>query len=280
MKLTSPEMEQRLKIRMRKFGFTYGAAAGLAFALALWGFDGYLLSRSHALFPWIKLIVGGILTTLTGGLAGWLTARFEKILLGIVFWIFASALFALFTSLVPLVFAPRLTGLLVPEIRSLLLYTIYDNLPAKVGVAFGWIIVSAIVTAIIQMPMLDQAIFSVTGFGKVKPHILCAILMLISGSVADSLNNKPLRDPIIGLDQTVQFIVDTRGQAVDPAISREKHLASFRFIEDAIQESRHLVISSYDPLLENIQVLINFNGQWVECTNFHGTPLSCNSILP
>lgn len=277
---TPPNMQQHLKARLRKFGFTYGAAAGLAFAVALWGFDGYLLSQSHALYPWLKLIVGVILTTLSGGLAGWLTARFEKTLLGILFWMFASGLLALFNVIVPLILAPRLTGLLQPQIKSLLLYTTYDNLPILIAVAFGWNIVSAIVIAVIQIPMLDQAIFSITGFGKVKPHILCAILMLISGSVADSLNNKPLRDPIIGLDATIQFILDMRGQEIDPAISREKHLASFRFITDDIHESRQMVISHYDRLLENIEVLINFNGQWVKCPTFYGSPLTCQPITP
>jgi hypothetical protein len=276
---TSPNMEQHLKARMRKFGFTYGAAAGFAFALALWGFDGYLLSQSHGLFPWMKLVVGGILTTLACGLAGWLTARFEKILLGILFWAAASVLLALFTVIVPLVLAPRLTGLFVPQIRSLLLYTTYDNLPIMVGVAFGWVIVSAIVIAIIQIPMLDQAIFSITGFGKIRPHILCAILMLISGGVADGLNNKPLRDPIIGLDKTIHFMLDMRGQEIDPAVSREKHLASFRFIADDIHESHRLVVSQFDKLLENVQVLINFNGQWVECPTFYGNPLTCQPII-
>jgi hypothetical protein len=277
---TTPDKEHLLKVRRQKFGFSYGAVAGLAFAVALWGLDGYLLSGSHALFPWMKLAVGGILTTLTGGLAGWLATRFEKTLIGILFWMAASGLLALFTVSVPLVLAPRLTGVLQPQINSLLLYTTYDNLPTMVSVAFGWIIISAIVIAVIQIPMLDQAVFSISGFGKVKPHILCAILMLISGSVADSLNNKPLRDPILGLDETIQFMLDTRGQEIDPAVSREKHLASFRTIQDDIQESRSLVVSRYDRFLENVQVLVNFNGQWVECSTFYGAPLTCQPISP
>jgi hypothetical protein len=278
MDLKSTKMETHLKTRMRKFGFSYGAAAGFAFAIALWGFDGLLLSRAHGLFPWLKLIVGTILTTLTGGLAGWLTARFEKTLLGILFWLGASGLLAIFTSIVPLVLTPRLIGVLEPQIKPFLIYTTYNNLPYMVGVAFGWVVVSSIIIAVVQIPMLDQAIFSITGFGKIKPHIICVFLMLISGSVADSLNNKPLRDPILGLDETIQFMIDTRGQTVEPALSREKHLASFRNVQDAIHENRHLVVSNFDPLLENVEVLINFNEQWVSCSTFYGTPLSCKAI--
>lgn len=276
----TPDKEQLLKNRKRKYGLTYGIAGGLAFAIALWGFDAVLLSRSHAMFPWLKLIVGGILTTLTGGLAGWLTSRFEKILLGVLFWIAASALFGLYIVIVPLVLAPRITGLLVPEIRPLLLYTTYENLPTMVAVAFGWTIVEAIIGSVIQLPMLDHAVFSITGFGKIRPHLLCAVLMLISGGVSDSLNNKPLRDPIIALDSTFQFILDTRGQEIDKATSREMHLASFRLIQQDVTESRQLVVSRYDRLLENIHVLVNFNGKWAECPTFFNSPLTCQPISP
>lgn len=280
MNASTPEKEQLLKIRKQKFGFTYGAAAGLAFAIALWGYDGALLAHYHAMFPWLKLIVGGLLSALTCGLAGWLTSRFEKILPGIAFWILASGLLALYTVIVPLTFAPRLIGLLVPQIRPLLRYTAYNNLPTMIAVAFGWTIVSSIIIGIIQLPMLEPAVFSLSGFGRIKPHLLCAFLMLVSGSVADSLNNKPLRDPLLGLDETIQFILDTRGQEVDKATSREKHLASFRYIKDDIQESRSLVVSRYDKLLENVHILVNFNGQWVECPTFFGTPLTCQPISP
>jgi len=277
---SSPERERQLKLRRQKYGFSYGAAAGLAFAVALWGYDGYLLSGSHALFPWLKLIVGGTLTILTGGLAGWLTSRFQRILLGILFYLLASGLFAYYTNIVPLVLAPRIIGLFKPEISSLLLYTTYENLPTLIGVAFGWNIVASIIISIIQLPLLEPAMYSLSGFGKVKPHILCAFLMLISGGVADSLINQPLRAPILGLDETIQFIVDHRGQEIDPATSRERHLASFRHIQEDIQDSRLLVVSRYDRLLENIHVLIEFDGVWVECPTFYGSPLTCQPVSP
>jgi hypothetical protein len=277
---STPEKVILLKIRKQQFGFSYGAAAGFAFAVALWGYDGALLSTAHGLFPWLKFLVGVILTTLTGGLAGWLTSRYEKILPGILFWAGASSLFAVYTNIVPLILAPRITGLLVPEINSRLLYTPFDNLPTLIGVAFGWNIIASVVSGILQIPMLEPALYSLSGFGRVKPHLLCAILMLISGGVADTLVNKPLRDPILGLDSTLQFIVDTRGQDVDKETSREKHLASFRLIDSSIQRERQLVVSRYDPLLENIFVLIHSGGGWSECPTFYGTPLTCQPITP
>ena len=276
----TPEKEQQLKRRKQLFGFSYGAAAGLAFAVALWGYDGLMLSQSHGLLPWLKMIVGGTLTTLTGGVAGWLTSRFEKVLLGILFWLLSSALFGFYTNILPLSVAPRLISWLVPETNGLLLYTTYDNLPYLVGVAIVWNVLASLISGILQIPILVPALYSLSGFGKVKPHILCAALMLISGGVADGLVNKPMRDPIINLDETFTFIVDHRGQEIDKQTSREKHLASFRNINDLITAPRQLVVSNYDSLLENISILINFDGTWVECPTFYALPLTCTPVSP
>lgn len=281
MTATPLETEKAIKARKRRFGFVYGAVAGLAFAVALWGYDNYLLSQAHALLPWSKFTAGGLLTSLTGGLAGWLTSRYEKTLLGMAFWLVASVLFSLYTVLVPLLIAPTLTILIKPEMSSLLHYTLYDNLPLLIGVAFGWIVVTAMIVAIIQAPVVEQAAFSISGFGKAFPHLICAALMLISGGMADDLNNQQLRDPLITLDTTIQFVLDMEGQTIDPAVSRKMHLAALRDFEEFIHPSRQLIVSRYDKIMESIYVLVNFNqDQWIECSIIYGNLSICNAVSP
>ena len=73
----------------RIFGMVYGIMAGITFACASWGMDGYLLSQLHGYLPWFNLIAGMILCSIVAGTLGWLTARLEKSLCsvpsGIVF---------------------------------------------------------------------------------------------------------------------------------------------------------------------------------------------------
>lgn len=280
MKSPSEQTEKSIKKQKETLGFTYGAAAGLAFAVALWGYDWSLLANSHALFPWIKFILGAPLSMLACGLAGWLTSHFGKPLPGILFWAMTAGLLAWFTSLVPLILAPAITGLLKPEIQPLLQCTPSANLWAKIGVAFFWIIIPSFILAIVQIPLIMPAVFSVSSFGKVAPHLIGVFLMLLGGTVVDSLNNDPLRAPIYGLDKTIQFALDTRGQEVDPLESRKMHLASLRKVEDIVHESRQLVVGRCDPLLENVDVLVNFNGNWAECSTFFGQTISCKPISP
>jgi uncharacterized protein with PQ loop repeat len=268
-------------IRMkRRAGFLYGMIAGLAFAITLWGVDGYLLSQAHAYYPWIKFISGSAITILVGGLAGWLVTTIEKALVGLLIWFAAGGIFAWLTVLVPIVIAPALMGLLDPELQSLLHYGSYGNLSSMVGVSFAWIAIAIFIVAAIQIPMIEQSVFSVSILGKIVPHLICSLLMLSSGAILDNLHNLPLRQPIQSLDLTIQFTLNNRDREVDPKVARELHVAALRTVQDWLSEDRRLVVGQYDQLLENINVLVNFNGVWVECETIFGHPLYCQPISP
>ena len=275
-----PNAEQKIKSSKQKFGLAYGIVAGLAFAVALWGFDGYQLSQSHAYLPWIKLAAAAPLCMLIGGLAGWLTTRFERGLLGVIFWIAASGLFSWMTLIVPLVITPTLLGLINPNLRSLLDYSIYQNLPSRVGVAFMWITIGSLITAALQLPLTDQSVFSSTVFGKVAPLTACIVLMAVSGALVDELINQALRDPVFRLDQTIQFYLDNRNTGLDSKAARDMHVAALRTAEGLITPERWLLVKDYDENLEIINVLVNFNGNWVECSTVASSPSICKPFSP
>ncbi len=272
--------EDKIKNLNRRYGLAYGMVAGLAYAAALWGYDGFLLSQAHAYFPWVKLAAGGLLSMLAGGAAGWLTARFEKSLLGVFFWAGASGLLAWFTLIVPFVLAPFLMKILAPDLRSLLVYDTYADMTTRIGVAYAWVLIAGIVTGVIQIPTVDQAVFSINLFSKLTPFLLCAFLMLISGAVIDSMNNQPARNAVINLDRTIQFTLDHRGEEIDKKVAREMHLLSLRTVQDTVQDTRRLVMTSYDLYLEIIHVAVNFDGQWVDCMTIVGNPINCETISP
>ncbi len=272
--------EDKIKILKRKYGLAYGLTAGLAFAIALYGYDGFLLSQAHAYHPWVKLVAGGFLSMLAGGFAGWLTACFEKPLLGMIFWLAASGLMAWFTFIVPFVLAPFLMKSLSPELEPLLRYELYEGLSTRIGVIFTWIFFSSFVTSVIQIPLIDQAVFSVSAFGKLTPCLTCAILLAISGAIVDNFNNQSMRDPLINIDRIIQFSLDNRGKEIDKKVARELHLAALRTVEDVMQEQRKLVVTRYDELNENIHVAINFDGHWADCLTIVGIPINCEPISP
>ena len=84
------------------FGRSYGVVVGLTFAISTWAADGFALSQAHMFLPWTKLIIGLILCSLAAGLAGWITARFERWYFTVPAWIGVAAFFSWLLIILPL----------------------------------------------------------------------------------------------------------------------------------------------------------------------------------
>lgn len=267
-------------IRSRQiYGFVYGAAVALAFAAWTWLPDGYLLSRAHAMQPWIKLIIGLIVCVPVGGLAGWLAMRFDRAWASLLLWLVAALVFAWMSVALPFLYGPQwvISSYAVP---AQLPETIYEDLLTRVQVAFVWVAIFVSIAGILELPMGESAVFSTSVFGKLAPSLVCAALMGISGFMADGLTNQPLRDPLLLTDKTLQFAVDHLGQTVDPATARAMHLAGLRTINDVIARPRQLVIGEYDRMLGEIHVLVKFEDQWVDCLTVYAQMSNCQKMAP
>jgi len=271
------ELKPRLDVIRSKhiYGMTYGIVVGLGFAGAAWGLDAYLLSQSHAMYPWLKFIVGAVLCALTGGLTGWLVARLEKGIPALLLWLVCAFVFAWLTNAVPFLIFPQLAGWLEPDIKDLLNYVYHDNFQLRFGVAFIWIAIFVTIAGILQLPLADSAVFSTSIGGKAAPLLLCIVFMVINGVIIDDLTNLPLRESMVAMDQTIQFVLDTEGQPVDLARSREMHAASLRAVRDQVQVSRRLLVGSFDEFFGEVHVLIRFGDQWVECSTIYSQPAFC-----
>jgi hypothetical protein len=70
--LYTPDLTRQDAFAFRKlrYGLFYGIIGGLAYSLAAWGVDGYNLSRSNAIYPWLKLGLGTWICLIWAGLAG------------------------------------------------------------------------------------------------------------------------------------------------------------------------------------------------------------------
>jgi len=263
----------------RNYGFQFGAVIGLGFSVFTWGTDAYTLSMYHGLYPWAKLVAGIILCTGIGGVTGWLTARVNKSLPGLVLWLITASVYAWLTINLPLKFVPRFLSVIEPATRALLHYTYYQEFNTRVVVAYTWIAIFIAIAGLLQIPLSDSAVFSTSLTGKLGPLTLAVILMGICGVIVDnSMINEPLRSAVTVTDNTVQFVVDNQGRDVDPAESRAMHVGAFRTTKDLVTQHRRLIVSGYDKYLSNIRVLIQFDASWVECQILYNQPLSCEAV--
>ena len=260
------------------YGMWFGAALGLTFSIFAWGLDAYTLSRMNGFYPWLKFLGGVIACTLVGGLAGWLSARWDKPLLAMLLWAVAASVFAWFTISLPLQITPRILSLADPGIKDLLHYTYYEEFSARFGVAYVWLAIFISLAGLLQIPLSDSAVFSTSLLGKVAPMLVTLALMAICGTIVDSLNNELLRSPIGTVDTTVQFILDHRGKKIDLLESRQMHLGALRAVDSLITPERKFIISGYDPFLEQVQVLARFEHAWVECELITNQLINCGQV--
>jgi hypothetical protein len=264
----------------RRVGMAYGMTVGLSLAASAWGVDGYLLSQANALYPWLKLIAGAILCAAVGSLAGWLVARFEKGILAPLFYLGASFLFAWLIVYLPLQIFPRIVSWLDPQTGGLLNYVVHENFTSRFTVAFVWVALSVCLAGILQIPLTEPAVFSTSFFGKIAPLIVCSIIMLISGTVLDSVINEPLRAPILEMNETIQFSLDHRGEEVDRELAQAMHMVSLRGIKDVIDQPRRLIVGSFDQWIGQVNILVRFGDTWVDCVTVYNQPSFCKPVIP
>jgi hypothetical protein len=272
---TRPEIMQ-LK---RKFGTIYGITAGITFAIASWGWDGYILSNSHAYFPWTMLITGMILCAIIGGIVGWLTARSESSLAGVVFWVTSSFFFAWLVVALPLQINPFIASRLDPQLGTLLNYGKSTEFMFRFGVSLAWVLPFTVIVGVTQLPISEPAVFSTSIFGKIAPLVFCIVVMIIGGVITDTLINSKFRAGIAGLDSTIQFVLDNKNnENIDKALSREAHASSLNTVKEYVRKSRYLFVSSYDEELDNLHILVKFEDQWVDCNVLYSQPVSCEIV--
>lgn len=264
----------------RRLGMIYGMTMGLTFAVSTWGVDGYLLSQSNALYPWLKFITGASICAIAGGLAGWLVARLEKGLLALIFYLGVAFVFAWLIVFLPLQMFPKIVSWLDPQTGGLLNYIFHDNFNSRFTLAFIWIALFVALAGILQIPLTEPAAFATSFFGKIAPLIVCAVIMFINGGIVDTVTNEPLRSPILKLNETIQFSVDHRGEEVDRALAREMHMTSLRAVQDVIGQPRRLIVGSYDEWLGQVNVLARFGNRWVDCAVIYNQPSFCKYVIP
>jgi hypothetical protein len=260
------------------YGLWFGAVLGLSFSIFAWGIDAYLLSRMHGLYPWLKFFGGVIPCMLIGGLTGWLSSRLDKPFFALLLWGAAASVFAWLTVSLPLQITPRILGIAAPGIKDLLHYEYFEAFSTRFVVAYAWIAIFVSLAGFLQIPLSDSAVFSTSILGKISPMLVTMVLMAICGTIVDGLNNEKLRSPVDMVNLTTQFMLDHRGEDIDPAVSRRMHLGALRTVAGLVTPERRFFISGYDQYLEQVQVLARFEKAWVECELVVNQLIRCEQV--
>jgi hypothetical protein len=266
-------------IRTFRYTLLLGAIAGFAFSLALWAYEAILLIQAHVAYPWIPVLVGTILCILVCTLAALLTWLVNRALLGTVFWILAARLIAELAIILPAKIAPRLMMFFEPGLKSRLpAYPINDTLQTWAGFGTVWLAIFFAIVGLLQLTLVEAAVPATTSAGRLTPYFVFIPVMVLASVMSSNMINEQLRAPLIATNGVIQFAVDHQNVKVDPVLGRTMHLSTVDTISDLINRPRRLFLGQYDEYFSQVDVLIDFGGEWADCSTVYAQPVFCKPI--
>jgi hypothetical protein len=274
-----PGLLGALNYKSFRYSLLLAAIAGLIFSLALWGYEAILFIQAHLAYPWLPMLVGTILCVLVCTLAAFLTWLLNRALLGAIFWILASRLIAELAIRLPLEIVPGLMKFFEPGLQSRLpVYPITDTFRTWAGFGTVWLAIFLGILGLLQLTLVESSVPATTSAGRLMAYFIFIPVMLLASVMSSNMINEQLRAPLIATDRLIQFAIDHQNTSVDPVIARQMHLSSVDTIKNSINRPRRLFMGQYDEFFSQVNVLIDFKGEWVECSTISAQPVFCKSI--
>ena len=236
--------------------------------LALFG--GQLISISGERLTFVALT--GLLLEHTHSFRG---AAESSLLL----WLLQALLFAHLVLWLPIKLAPRIISLFNPALGEFLKYPFHKELNQNLWIGFAIIAVVSLVCGLIQNILIDQALFSSGNFAIIVPLVICFLAFGLVGNSSDALLNKRFRESIQQVDKVIEFAIAHEGQEVPHEQARKMRLFALSQVQEVVTEERGLVLSNYDEMLGQVDVLVDFQGQWVKCPVIYNQVITCSRVF-
>lgn len=272
-------MKTSVNNRKQLVGLFFGLAAGLSFAVFAWGVDGFLLAGAHGAYPWVKFIPGILFSLIGGGLVGWLTIRMQNPFIRILIWLLFALMLSKLILWLPIKAAPQIIGWFDSYLGNFLSYPLYKDFNHIIWVGFVVIALISILCSLLENVLIEQALFTTGTFSVVVPLVVSFVFFCLAGSTIDGLYNKQIRQPILAVNNLIEFAVENADKEVSVEMSRSMHLSAVKTIQEYLPLDRSLIISNYDQMLGQIDVLVKFNGNWVKCTTVYNQVTYCKLVF-
>lgn len=272
-------MNKIVNKKKQLIGLLFGLTAGFSFAIFAWGIDGYLLARANAGYPFIKFIPGLIISLMLGGFVGWLTVKLQNLLLSVCLWIGYSLILSRIFIWLPVKAAPVIIGFFDDYLGNFLNYPYYHEMDQISWVGFIIIAIVAILGGLLENLLIDQAIFSSGSISLAIPLVVSFLLFCLAGNSIDGMFNKHIREPILTVNNLLQFASENNIDEVPIEVNRAMHLSAVKTIKEYLPMDRTLIMSNFDSSFGQIDILIKFHGNWVKCSTVYNQVTYCKQIF-
>jgi hypothetical protein len=131
------------------------------------------------------------------------------------------------------------------------------------------------ILGLLQLTLVESSVPSTTAAGRIMAYFIFIPVMVLASVMSSNMINEQLRAPLIATDKLVQFAIDNQNKSVDPVVARQMHLSAVNTISNQINKPRRLFLGQYDEYYSQVDVLIDFGGEWVDCTTASAQPVFC-----
>jgi len=258
------------------YGLIYGVIAGFWFAAGAWGLDALLLAQAHGDNPALKFLIGAPFVMIIGGIAGWLTARYDRPLLGVLFWLLVGLCYGWFVSHVPFDWLTLALGYLDRNFTGIDIYPFVFSAQMRMFLLMTLLGVILAFLGGFELFFTEAAARTTSRFAGILKLLACFVIFIPSGLIADNLINSPLRASTTGLHQTIQLAREARGTGLSLDTKRASGIRVLDMFGEQIENPYKITLGTYNmESLQETTAFVNFSGSWGLCPAVEGKAIVC-----
>jgi hypothetical protein len=247
----------KLAAANRRNGLIFGILMAVAFNLTAWGIDAASLASNAGFLPWLKLLIGGLVSLALGALVGWGVGALDHGASGLIGWGAAGVAVGLVAGHLPYDGYSLVGQWLDPRFQGLDAFPFVESSQSRMTATTVLIAALFALAGIFQPVLLEQARGAASSFARLLALGTAVPAFLLAGVVVDSIVNKPLRSAQSTLHGLIDLVVRER---------LDIHIGALGPVLDMVSSPQRLMVSSYDAYsLSSVGVEIEFEAGWARC---------------
>lgn len=262
--------------KQQKVYVILGALAGFVYSFMAWGIDAIQLSTANASLPWLKFAIAVLPVTALFMLVAWISTRVTHLVLRMLLWMVLATGLSFLISLFSFQFNAAILRSIHPQVSSVINYITPAGISSR---RFVIIIMTNILLIVggLMFETASQSYFSATSVvGQFVPILLCLAFFGGAGYVADSNYNTELRSQLVNVDDQLEEIANLDMNSLSERDQRM--IRRFTKLNVDLQGPRKLVIGNFDDSFSQLEMLINFDGVWVNCLTINSFVGNCEMM--
>lgn len=262
-------------LKFWRTGLLMGCIAGLVYALAAWGLDAIELLESHAVYPWLKIVLGTAIAVVTGGLCGYICARIDRGLPALFIWLFWGAGMVYLTAYFPYQISEKLISILNPMLGNEIHYPVPPLHETRVIIGLVIAIVLCGIASFLYFVALEHMYTGMYIGSAIVSMAIWLVLFAGIGFSLDDFYNQPIRRPITVISDTIDVARVNKNLYEKPREASQLGISGLRDQRALLDRSYYLAMKSYDDITNGVQVLVDFDGFWITCSATESQLIHC-----